>query len=270
MLTEMLEIDPYYARARIELGNLYLETDRLGDAIVEFRQAQAAEPSLPDAWQALATGLIRAKRHAEAERVLREALRSIDEARCARLHVTLAELLTQIASDSDDSSYYDDSVAEATAAIKIDPSLEDAFMARGVARFKSDDELGALRDFMHCKGNLIAERNARRLKSSFRRALTQKYYGIPIAALALAQLPFLWLEFRSGAIHEVTFATMVPLFMAIIVLAFVLPSLSKFKFSGVEADLTQIREGPSSSGPTGPRNIVLSGPAPSSVSKGPR
>lgn len=79
-LKQAVQLSRTDSRARLELGNLYLLTDRENTGVCLLREALAIDPLSEEPPRALAVALMRASQYAEAEKILRDALRKLDEA----------------------------------------------------------------------------------------------------------------------------------------------------------------------------------------------
>jgi tetratricopeptide (TPR) repeat protein len=273
-LDQALAVNPNDTQAHVELGNLHLEMENAREAVRAFRRAVALEPGNDDASRALALGLMRADDFAEAETVLRRALRRADPARRWRLHLTLSQLLSRRADRPGDvAQFYEEALREANTSLHLKEYAETYFQS-GYVRAKLDDYRGALRMFERCleldAENFEAERWVNRLRDLLRQRRVQTRGGvwgtILLGVLALVQLGVAWWFYFNQRISETTLAVLVPILLGLGVLAFLLPWLTKFKLPGLEAEMSQPKEAVS----TGPTGVLASpGPMPT-VSQGPR
>jgi tetratricopeptide (TPR) repeat protein len=237
----------------LELGNLYLQTEKPISAIAEFRQAISIDPKNPDPVRALAIALMESGKLAEAESTLRMAIRAFDEPKRWRLHLTLCQVLTRLADDTGDLDLCGEALSEATAALRIAADSPEPYFFSGIVRFKLDDYYGALDCFRHCqridKDHIDAEINARRVKALLRRerirSRTSLWTGVILASIILAQLGLLWwcrIKYGAGKDAVVTptmFTVLVPICLGLIVVSILLPYLSRLKLTGLEAELSQ-------------------------------
>src|ERR1017187_4292222 len=125
VLRKGLTIKFQEASLHLELGNLFLQTERIKDATAEFRQAIALNPKDPEPVRALAISLMEAGKLVGAESVLRNAIRTFDEVRRWRLHLTLCQVLAKVADEVSDSELFNEAQKEATLAVRPDGSAED-------------------------------------------------------------------------------------------------------------------------------------------------
>lgn len=274
--------DPY---AHIQRGNLCLETGRLADATREYRLAAALDPFSSDGTRALAIALTKNDQLPEAERTLREALRrreSGGENQAAELHVALAEVLMRQADQTGDTALLEEALREANVAIKIRPRYVAGHFQAGLVRYKLDDLRGALGSFRKCQNDatygLQADLNVKRLSAAIRRANVRaggpRVISALLAVVIIAQLSLVWmLRFRPAAIlgtkpdstattsaaaatgiPDATFAVLIPVLIAFLLVVALLPNLKSLKVTGLEADLSQ--PGPEHTLPAGPKGEV--------------
>ena len=176
-LEEALKNNPDDAYAHIEMGDLYLQTEKVKEAIREFRLAAAFDPHNPDSFKALAIALMENNKLIEAERVLRNAIRLLDESKRWELHLTLCRLLTRIGDETNDLQFYEEALKEVSTAIRLKPQHPTPYFYGGIVRFKLEDYRNALNNFRRClredEHHLEAELNARRVRSLIRTEVTQ-------------------------------------------------------------------------------------------------
>lgn len=273
-LTKSLEVNQRDIQAHMELGNLYMRKGETQAALLELKQAVAIDPRSEDAVRALAIGLMQVDNFAEAEKVLRDAIRRNDERNRWQLHLTLSRILSGLGDKTRDCKFYEEANEEASRAILLRPDQPDTYFYRAIIRFKLEDLRGARHDFTQCfdldKKNFEAERNIKRLKclirEEWKRSRILDCGSIVILAASLVQLGLLWYFFKLNKIHETQLTFMVPILLGLTVLSFLLPGLRKLKLPGMEAELTQPKE-TISTGPTGSIGFGSSMP---SISSGPK
>jgi predicted Zn-dependent protease len=73
-LEEALKNNPDDAYAHIEIGDLYLQTEEVKEAIREFRMAAVIDPHNPVSFKALAIALMENNKLSEAKRALRNCI----------------------------------------------------------------------------------------------------------------------------------------------------------------------------------------------------
>jgi tetratricopeptide (TPR) repeat protein len=237
----------------LELGNLYLQTEKYMSAIAEFRQAISIDPRNPNPVRALAIALMESGKLAEAESILRMAIRTFDESKRWRLNLTLCQVLTRLADDTGDPDLCGEALSEATAALRIAADRSEPYFFSGIVRFKLDDYYGALDCFRHCqeldKNRIDAEINARRVKALLRRdrirSRTSLWTSVILASIILAQLGLLWwcrIKYeadKNAVVTPTMFTVLVPICLGLIVVSILLPYLSRLKLTGLEAELSQ-------------------------------
>jgi tetratricopeptide (TPR) repeat protein len=249
------------AQARIEFGNLYLQTDRLPEATRLFREAAKIDPANADAARALAIALMRKGDYSEAAQIIRKALRTLDESRRWRLHLTLCQLLAELADKSDDVDLYREAQAQVALAIQLKPSQPEPYFHAGVVWFRRQEFDRALKCFHECLGkdpdHLDARQNIRRIKALLRTERLRVHVSLWVGALlsitCLAGLVVLWWLYFHAEKDKITstmLTTMSPILLALAFVGFLMPHLASLKLFGVEAELSQPKE-KISSGPAG-------------------
>jgi tetratricopeptide (TPR) repeat protein len=252
VLRKGLTIKFQEASLHLELGNLFLQTERIKDATAEFRQAIALNPKDPEPVRALAISLMEAGKLVGAESVLRNAIRTFDEVRRWRLHLTLCQVLAKVADEVSDSELFNEALKEAKLAVRLQPNHPDPHFVGGIVRFKMEDYQGALRCFRHCekldRTRVDAEINARRVKSFIHqdRIRSKLSASVILCVIMFTQLALLWwlrLKYGVDEKHAVVTSSMitvlVPVCLGLIVVSVLLPSLTKLKLTGLEAELSQ-------------------------------
>jgi tetratricopeptide (TPR) repeat protein len=258
----------------LELGNLYLQTERIKEAIQEFNRAMVIDPYEDDPPRALAITYMRINKLNEAEIVLREALRRLDEPKRWRLHITRSQLLMQRGDETHDSQYYDEGHREARKAILLKPNRADPYFQAGLALAKLKDYKAAHKSFRTClrldENHFDAEENDRRLhavlQAEHERSRASFWGGVFVGAIAVVQLTFLWYLFNRGKVSETIVTILVPILLGLVVLAFLYPVLYKLKLPGMEAELNK----PSEPVSPGPRGEIIFRSSPPTITSGPR
>jgi tetratricopeptide (TPR) repeat protein len=267
-LDEALKNDANDAYAHLEMGNLHLQTEATKEAIREFRLAAVIDPQNPDSSNALAIALMEGNNLVEAEKVLRSAIRLLDESKRWELHLTLCRLLTRIGDETSDLEYYEEALKEANTATRLQPQHPAPYFHGGIVRFKLEDYRSALNSFRQClrkdQHYLEAELNARRVRSLIRtekaRSRASLFASVFLAIIFLIQLIAVWiLRFTTDKITDTMLTVLVPILLGLMVVAVLLPWLSRLKMTGLEADLSQPT--PKESLPSGPKGEIGFGSA---------
>lgn len=258
VLTEAVEINHDDAHAHVELGNLFLLTDRVKKAIRQLRIARAVDPSSADPPRALAIALLETGKLVEAEKVLREALRGLDQSKRWQLHLTLCQVLTRVGDETGEATFYTDALQEANEAIRMKDTEAEPYFYTGIVRYKLGDYAGALKDFRRCTSknerHLEADLNARRIEALLRSDLRSRVgrkesYGL--ATIFLLQLLLIWIVFLgSNKISQGTMLAIVSLLLSLMLISILLPWLSRLKLKGLEAVLSEPK----------PKETLASGP----------
>jgi len=260
-LKKAIETNRYDVKAHIELGNLFLRTERSKDAIKEFRQAVSFDPASEDSARALAIALMQVGDYAESERTLRTAIRNLDEFKRWRLHLTLSRLLVGMGDDTQSNGFYEEALSEVKKAIKIRPDHSDPHFHAGIVHFKLKDYWSAKKSFDSClkrdKNNFEAERNIRIINpliySETIRSNTCIVGGPLLILISMLLLSAMWGNYiyYKQPTSDTLLIIVTTVSLGLIVIAFLLPSLARLQLpGGFVAELSQPKE-TISSGPTG-------------------
>lgn len=259
-LKKAAEINRADSRARIELGNLYLLTGREKEGVRLFREALDIDPGSPDPPRALALALQAQGNFIEAEQALRKAIRKLDRGRTWQLHVTLAQLLTEMGDKSEDIAFYEEALKQIKKAVPLKQNNPEIYFRYGIIKYRLEDYKGAAKRFSECLAldpdYIEAERNLRivrtMVREQLRRARSVFWLGIVLGTFCLAGTVALWwLYFHTAdKITAKMVGGLTPTLIAIAAAAFLFPYLVRLKLPGVEAELSQPAE-KISKGPVG-------------------
>jgi tetratricopeptide (TPR) repeat protein len=262
-LEKAIENNPDDVYAHTEMGNLFLQIDNTKEAIREFRLATIINRHHPHAFNALAIALMESKNFIEAEKILRNAIRSFDTSKRWELHLTLCRLLTKLGDETDDLHFYEEALKEVNSAICLKPKHAAPYFHSGIVRFKLEDYKSSLSSFRRCLKEeahyLEAELNIRRVQSLIRKEKNQlrasRFVSIFLVIIFLVQLTVLWiLRFTTNKIPDTMMTVFVPIILGLIVVAVLLPWLNRLKLTGIEAELTQ--PSPKQSLTSGPKGEI--------------
>ena len=262
---EGLTVKPGEAALHLEMGNLYAHTDRLKKATQAFRQALALDPAHPGPPRALAIIAMEKGDLSEGERLVRVALKKLDASKQWKLRLTLCQILARMSEETGDQQLLDEALKEVKAARKYNGAQAESYFYEGIIRFRLEDYAAALRAFERClkldAGHLQADTNAKRVQTFIRqtkaRSRASAMASGGLALVILVQLAALWFfRCRYGAAETAIITTtmitiLVPICLGLLVVAVVLPSLTKLKLTGLEAELSVPSEKALPSGPKG-------------------
>jgi tetratricopeptide (TPR) repeat protein len=259
VLHQAVSKQPHEAYVHIQLGSLFLHTERIKDAISEFRLAVSLAPLNPEPPRALSIALMEAGEINEAMRVVRQAVTRLPGGQGRRLHLTLAQLLLQIGDDTGEVHFYEEALKALTHPSLARTQSKEVIFYKGLAYYKIGDYRRALKNFRSCKEDeqysLEAELNAQRLEFLIQQqkslARTSRPERMGLGLVILMQLAALWYFYLNGKqISNEVFMVVVPLLLGLLVVAMLLPWLTKFKITGFEAELSEPE----------PRNSLATGP----------
>jgi tetratricopeptide (TPR) repeat protein len=246
----------YDTQIRVELGNVFLQTDRPKEALAMFREAAAIDPAGEEAARGVAAALMALGEPMEAGRTLRAAAARQEGNRGWRLQVSLCRLLTDLADKTNDTDLYEEAASEVRRAIQQKPDEADPYFYSGIVFFKQENYHRALKQFRHALAldpdHFDAEQNIHKLERLTRsEALARSGHaiGVGITLISLAGLVFLWWKYLNEAgkngdrlITSTMVMTLSPILLGFITIGFLLPWLIKLKLPGLEAELSQPRE----------------------------
>ncbi len=291
-LKKALRWSPYDSRALVHLGKLHLEMGRSKEGIDELRQAVALDPGDVDAAVALAEGLICANSIHEATESLHLACGRLDGHRLWPVHLASCRLLVRRGDEIEEERFYTEALVQVRRAWALSPGNAEVFFCQGVVEAKRHNYRSAKKAFTQA-AKLDAESAARDSRASdaivaqavdprrvLRQAETENYVNkvkdlakmenvssvntrwatVIILTVVLVQLVALWVLHELGRVKDPLLSLMLPILFGLVVIAFLLPYLTKLKMPGLEADL-QPPLVSRSVGPTG--EIGFSGQSPS-------
>jgi tetratricopeptide (TPR) repeat protein len=261
---QALKNNPDDSYAREELGNLYLQTDNINEAIREFRLATVIDPQNPSSFNGLAIALIENLKLLEAEKVLRNAIRKLDNAKRWPLHLTLCRLLTILGDQTSDLQFYEDALKEVNTAIRLRPDHPSPYFYSGIVRFKLEDYRNSLNSFKNClkedEFHYEAQLNERRVRALIRkdrvRSRGSRLASLFLVVVFLLQLIVLWFirYYHPEKISDLIFTVLAPILLGLIVVSVLLPWLSRLKMTGLEATLSE--QSPKETLNNGPRGEI--------------
>ena len=257
-IRQFLEISPYDVRAHIELGNIYLEQDKLNDALREFREAGAIDSTSPEAHYGTALCLIKKGDMAAAETTIRDSLQITSVARSLKLRLLLVRLLLKRGQDTQQRDFFDSALSEALALANVHASVAEVYYLAGLARYNlgevSSDPIArfgyrseALRyletSLRYDESYPDALRAAGLLRRDLRRARTSAMGGYVVAGVSLVLVGILWAGFYfTNKVNTAIVASLTPILLGMILISFILPVLIRLKLPGLEADIDRSRE----------------------------
>jgi len=260
ILTQGLTAKPQEAALHLEQGNLYNHTGEPKKALMEFRQAAMLDPASADFSRALAISMLDNNKATEAETLLRYAVRNVDEMGRWKLHLALSQVLVQLAEDTSDPGLLGDALKEVNSALRLRPSHADPHFCNGIVRFKLEDLDGSRNAFRRCyeldPERVEAEVNAKRIQAMMReetiRSRASLVSSLVVGVVALGQLAGLWfVRLRGGPVSDVMITVLVPVCLGLLVVSVLLPSLTKLKLTGIEAELSEPKPKAVAAGPKG-------------------
>ncbi|MEO9003282.1 MAG: hypothetical protein ABI288_01025, partial [Ginsengibacter sp.] len=245
--------------ARLEMGYLYLNTDKIKEAIREFKMVTVLNPNSPESFKALGIALTENNKFIEAEKVLRSAIKSFNKQKNYGLQVALSQLLIASGDQTSDLSFYEQALKEINTAIYINPDDAACLFYIGLINFKLGDYKNSLAGFRKClikDGKYLeAELNEKKIKGMLQKqkALirSSRSSSFFLTTIFLLQLIFVWiLYFKTTKMTSAMIGILVPVLSGLLIISILLPWLSRFKMAGIEAELSDAK----------PKELLASGP----------
>jgi tetratricopeptide (TPR) repeat protein len=200
----------------------------------------------------------------EAEKVLRNAIRKLDNAKRWPLHLTLCRLLTILGDQTSDLQFYEDALKEVNTAIRLRPDHPSPYFYSGIVRFKLEDYRNSLNSFKNClkedEFHYEAQLNERRVRALIRkdrvRSRGSRLESLFLVVVFLLQLIVLWFirYYHPEKISDLIFTVLAPILLGLIVVSVLLPWLSRLKMTGLEATLSE--QSPKETLNNGPRGEI--------------
>lgn len=250
--------------AHLEMGYLYLNTDKNREAIREFKTVSMMDPDNPESFKALGIALTENKNFIEAEKVLRNAIKTFDEQKSYELHLALSHLLTLYGDQMNNSIYYEEALEEVQKAIRIKPADAYCFFNSGIIKFKLEDYKTSSKFFKRCFEDDIlgveAKLNSKRIEEIEKKGKalvrSSKFSSFFLTIIFLVQLVFVWfLYLNTTKMTSAIISILVPILSGLLIISVLLPWLSRFKMSGIEADLSDPK--PKESLASGPKGEMI-------------
>lgn len=289
-LEEALKLNPSDARIYIELGNVAVWKEDNKGAIKHCRQAVFVEPKNPETHRALAVALMRAERYDEAESEIRNALIMLAPAKPWRLYLLLAQILIRAGDIANkdrkkkDLDLYEEALRCVNEARLASAPNADIFFHAGIVQYRLEDYPLSQKSFADCLKLNHDRYDADRFGRIVQAALDQQRqllkvnvkFGYVLVAICAALLATLWTFYflgytrtkivpsATGPVTTVEFLVdpallnvMTPILLGLLVVAALLPNLTKLKLPGFEAEVSAKENEPKpmepsiSSGPRG-------------------
>ena len=270
VLAEGIAVKPYEVGLLTELASLRLETGEAGQALLISRRAVHLSPRHREAVRSLILALAATGRISDAESEIRTALKwASGETRVSFL-LLFARLLIQKFDETKERDNLAQALLQVASARAVRPASAESFFLEGIAHAKQDHYRRARAAFDKCHaldGTWVqAETYAAALsvriddeRRRFRNPETKSWVVVAIVAVQLAGLWVLKLTpAKAELISDTTFSVLMPLLIGLMIVAFVLPTLSKFSLTGLAVEIDSVAKLEQATGPKG--NIELEMP----------
>lgn len=264
LLHKNIDNDSDDAASYLELGRLYLEMHNTIDSVRYIRRSLLIEPNNTSAINALAIALMQSGDYQEASKILKDGIKRVSDSERHQLHVTLEQVMLQNADNAEEQSSYIEALAHVNTAIQSNATAAEAYFLQGFIRYKlgsSREAIKSFRKFVELTKEqpetdirrAEAERNLTELRKLRSKERTQSISfmtgAVALVSIAVIQLAAVWFLFLTKQIPESSMLIIVSMSIGLLVIALLLPHLSKLKFLGVEAEVSKpvptISPGPS-------------------------
>jgi tetratricopeptide (TPR) repeat protein len=250
LLTSNIKSDPEDALSHFELGKLYYEMKNSGESIRYLRRALSIDPSNTGATRALALALMQQGEYPKASKILKDGIKRTNDSDRHQLYITLAQLMLRNAENTEEQSLYSEALANVNAAINLNAVAADAYFFQGFIHYKLENSPGAIKSFKKYIDltekeldadirRAEAERNLATLKKLRNKERVQSTGAVSLASMAAILLLGAVILFLMARISESSMLVLIPMSIALLVIAFMLPHLSKLKVFGLEAELSK-------------------------------
>lgn len=272
ILKEGLELKPWNVQLHLESANLFMQRKSPEAALDCYRRVLRLEPNNFDGLHGLAVALLAAGGAPQAEALIQGSLDRFAGDRRVRLLLTLSRALVARFDNTGDSELLAKALNGVHQTRQLRPPTPESFFHEGVIQAKLGNYREALTAFLECQrldgswaeAGVNASNIKLHIKGSrpdLRFAETKSWL---IALLLVCQLGALWylrMDDKS-AVTDTMLTVLVPICLGLIIVAFLMPSLSKFSVTGVSVELTQA---PTVAEAKGPKGVILATEAMSKV-----
>ena len=261
VLQQGIAIKPGDVPLHIESANLRLLRNQPEEAAICFRRALRLDPKNLDAATGLATSLLAAGKAADAETVVRENIGRATGAKRAGLLLMLAKALCARFDISADTGLLAQAMQAVGQTRQLRPATAESFFQEGVIQTKLGQYRDAYAAFVKCQKMDSSLTQASLNASQVRLLIKEERKGIRFTEakswilflLLLGQLLALW-HFRlqnDKLVNDTLITVLVPICLGLMIVAFLMPSLTKFSVTGIAVELAPAPSAAESKGPKG-------------------
>jgi tetratricopeptide (TPR) repeat protein len=261
VLTEGLQLKPWNVQLHLESANLHMQRKKPEAALDCYSRVLRLEPKNLDGVCGLAIVRLATGRAVEAESVIREGLGWAGGDRRVHLLLILSRALVGRFDETGDA----DVLAKALNALHQTRQLRqptaESYFQEGVVQARLGNHQEAMAAFVECQRLDASRTEAGVNASSIRLHVKGTRPGLRfaemkswlVALLLVLQLGALWyLRMQSVLVVTDTMLTvLVPICLGLVIVAFLMPSLSKFSVTGVAVELAEAPSTPETKGPKG-------------------
>ncbi|HVR37779.1 MAG TPA: tetratricopeptide repeat protein [Thermoanaerobaculia bacterium] len=239
-LAAALKRNPNHARALVEQSTLQLKRGLTKESRESAQASVDANGHVAATWRALAAAALAQKEEKEAELILRRALAHVDTAERADVEIDLARLLVNAADARSGDPRLRDAIEMLTRVLDAGGPSE-ANLLYGVAQLKLGDASAALSALDKAKNDerLVGHvTSLRRIAADMKRsAMASSVSQWGLAAVVMINMIALWIWVIADPSKSGGFQVLLPITLALLIIAVVLPRLVSLKVVAVEAQL---------------------------------
>ena len=260
-----MEIKPYDAGLLVEASNHYLITQQPDKALATARRAARLAPGDPAVVKSLTLALAAAGKVPEAEATARDALKWAEGSTRVSILLLLARVLIQRFEETKERIFLAQAEREARATRPIRPATAESFFLEGIINTKLERYGAAKSAFKRCT-ELDPSWTQAQINHSLvtmvitderRRFRNPEFKSWLIFSIIFLQFIALWIariyEVKTGTkvLDETAMAVLLPVLLGLMIVAFVLPALTKFSLSGLAVEMESSVKAVEAKGPTG-------------------
>lgn len=260
-----MEIKPYDAGLLVEASNHYVITQQPDKALAAARRATRLAANKPAVVKSLTLALAAAGKAPEAEATARGALKWAQGSTRVSILLLLARVLIQRFEETKDRIFLVQAEREARATRPIRPATAEFFFLEGIINTKLERYGAAKAAFKRCteldpfwtQAEINHSLVAMVITDERRRFRNPEFKSWLIFSIIFLQFIALWIariyEVRTGTkvLDETAMAVLLPVLLGLMIVAFVLPSLTKFSLSGLAVEMESSVKTVEAKGPTG-------------------
>ena len=261
VLCEGLALKSGDSRLHIEYASLERLRGQPDRAINCYRRALRLDPDNLESLLQLGALLLEAGRAVEAEVIVRKGISRVRERKRAGLFLLLGRILSAQFDERLDDELLAGALRAIAESVRLSPERAETYFLRGVVLSKLRRNTEAYSAFVACQKLDESWPHAAANASQLKLVINEKRPGLRFTELkswalfvvSFCQLAVLWVAHIQvpDLVGETAIIVLVPICLGLMIVAFLLPSLTKFSVTGIAVELTEPRTMPDPKGPIG-------------------